>query len=148
MTPIVLGVFRGLLPALVAAPIAMVRAHIGAVTYAEKQRSLWSVLVFVHLAGRVDNEGARHYRNRFSRCSHGASAGKAEIDFGGMWMAVIRADLAGLPASHGEVTLSYFAEDFLDMVLRVPLLLTFEAEDLHGAGAPGELDMQLSAITD
>ena len=59
-------------------------------------------------------------------------------------MAVIRADLAGLPASHGEVTLGYFAEDLFNMVLGIPLLLTFEAEDVHGDGAPGEIRCSLA----
>ena len=54
------------------------------------------------------------------RRSHGAAAGKAEIDFGGMRMAVIGADLSGLPASDGEVALGDFAENFLDMVLEGP----------------------------
>ena len=51
---------------------------------------------------------------------------------------MIGADLAGLPASHGEVALGYFAEDLLDMVLGIPLLFALEAEDMHGDGAPGE----------
>ena len=74
----------------------------------------------------------------FSRRPHGASAGEAEIDFGSKRMAVIGADLAGFPASHGEVTLGNFAEDLLDMVLGVPLLLAIEAEDVHGDGAPAK----------
>ena len=37
-------------------------------------------------------------------------------------MTVIGAYLSGLPASYREVALGDFAENFLDMVLRVPLL--------------------------
>lgn len=109
-----------------------------AVPYTEKQRARGPVLVFVYLTWRVDNEGAGRDCDGFRRRPHGTAAGKAEIDFGGMRMAVIGADLAGLPASHGEVTLGYFAEDLFNMVLGIPLLFALEAEDMHGDGAPGE----------
>ena len=138
MTPIILGIFRRLLPVFVAAPFVMVRAHVGSVTYTEKQRARRPILVFVHLAGRVNDKGAGRNRDTFRRCSHGASAGKAEVDFGGMRMTMIGADLAGLPASQGEVTLGYFAEDLFNMVLGIPLLFALEAEDMHSDGALGE----------
>jgi hypothetical protein len=46
-------------------------------------------------------------------------------------VAVIGADLSRLPAGHGEVAVGDFAEDLLDVVLGVPLLFAFEAEDVH-----------------
>ena len=51
-------------------------------------------------------------------------------------MAVIRADLAGLPARYGNVAILNLAQDLLDMTLGVPLLLTFEAEGMHGGALP------------
>jgi hypothetical protein len=38
-------------------------------------------------------------------------------------MAVIRADLPGLPARHGDVAVTDLAEDLLDVMLGIPLLL-------------------------
>ena len=51
-------------------------------------------------------------------------------------MAVVRADLARLPARHGVVAGLAAAdvelgEDFLDVLLGVPLLLFVDVEDVH-----------------
>ena len=67
---------------------------------------------------------------------HRAAAGEAEVDFGRLRMAVVGADLAGLPAGHGDVAIGNLAENLLDVVLGVPLLLAFQTEDMHGDGAP------------
>ena len=91
------------------------------------------VFVFVHLAGRMHHESAGRNRDGFLRRAHGAAAGKAEIDFGGVRVAVIGADLAGLPAGDGDVAIRDLAEDFLDVALGIPLLLAFEAEGMHAA---------------
>ena len=45
------------------------------------------------------------------------------------------ADLAGLPAGDGDVAVGDTAEDLLDVVLRIPLLFAFEAEDVHWPGS-------------
>jgi hypothetical protein len=68
---------------------------------------------------------------------HDAAAGEAEIDFGGIRVAMIGADLAGLPTGDRDVAVGYFAEDFLDVVLGVPLLFAFEAKDVHFARFSG-----------
>ena len=71
-----------------------------------------------------------------SRRAHRAAAGEAEVDFGRLGMAVVGADLAGLPARDGYVAVGNLAENLLDVVPGVPLLLAFQAEDMHGDGAP------------
>ena len=72
----------------------------------------------MHFARRMNNEGTRRNRDGLSRCPHRATAGKAEIDFSGMRMAVI--------AGHRDVAIGDLAEDLFDVVLGVPLLLTLE----------------------
>jgi hypothetical protein len=51
---------------------------------------------------------------------------------------MIGTDLSGLPAGNSDVAIGNFAQDFLDVVPGVPLLLAFEAEDVHGRAAPVE----------
>jgi hypothetical protein len=46
-------------------------------------------------------------------------------------MAVVRADLARLPAGDGVVAVLDLAEDLLDVLLRAPLLLFGQAERVH-----------------
>src|SRR5215475_11450485 len=125
----------------------MVRAHVAAVAYTEQQRARRAVLVFVHFAGRVDNKGTWSHHNDLGRGPHGAPAGKAKVDFGCVRMTVIGADLAGLPAGHREVALGNFAQDLLDMMLGVPVLLTFKAKGMHGDGAPARMGAKASLIT-
>ena len=51
-------------------------------------------------------------------------------------MAVVGADLTGLPAGDSHVAIGNLAKNLLDVVLGVPLLLAFQTENMHGAGAP------------
>ena len=46
-------------------------------------------------------------------------------------MTMIGADLPRLPAGNCDVAVRDRAQDFLDVVPRVPLLLSFEAEGVH-----------------
>ena len=106
----------------------MAGQHVGAVAHPEQQRALRPVDVFVHLARRMDAERARHHVDGFAGQSHLAAAGEAEIDFGRVRMAVVGADLAGLPARDGVVAGLAAADielgqDFLDVLLGIPLLL-------------------------
>src|SRR5262245_61854652 len=123
MTPIVFAVFGGLRPPFVSAPIEMVRAHVGAVAHAQQQGAHLPILVFVHFSGRVDNKIAWSHRNGLGGAPHGAPAGKAKVDFGCVGMAVIGTSLTRLPTGHGEVAIGNFAEDLLNMMLGVPMLL-------------------------
>ena len=109
------------------------RAHVGAVTHAEQHGAARAVFVFVHLAGRMHHEGAGRNRDGLLRRAHGAAAGKAEIDFGGVRVAMIGADLSGLPAGDGDVAIGDLAQDLLHVVLGIPLLLALEAENMHAA---------------
>ena len=77
----------------------------------------------MHFAGRMNDEGARRDRDGCGGRAHRAAAGKAEVDFGGLRMAMVWADLSRLPARHGDVAVGDLAQDLLDMVLGVPLLL-------------------------
>src|SRR4029077_4833922 len=129
---VIVGVFGALRPAGMAAPGDVARGHVGAVAHPEQQRALRAVLVFVHFAGRMDDEGAGLDRDGLVRRAHGAAAFEAEIDFGGVRVAMIGADLAGLPARHGDVAVRDGAEDFFDVLFRVELGLAGDAENMHG----------------
>src|ERR1700691_6116698 len=108
---VISGVFGALGPAGVAAPGDVARGHVPAIAHAEQQRARRAVLVFVHFARRMHDEGAGRYRDGLCRRAHGAAAFEAEIDFSGVRVAMVRADLAGLPARHGDVALLDRAED-------------------------------------
>src|SRR5262249_40255912 len=129
--PVVRGIAGALAPAGTAAPFEMAGAHVGAVADAEEERSRRPVGVFVHLAGRMHDKGAGGHRDTLARRAHDAAALDAEINFGGVGVAMIRADLAGLPARHGEVAVFDPAEDLLDMLLRLELGFIGKFEDLH-----------------
>ena len=123
----------------------MARAHVGAVAHAEEQGAAGAVFVFVHFAGRMHDEGAGRDGYGFHRRAHGAAAGKAEVDLGGVRVAVIGADLPGLPAGHCDVAVGDRAEDLLDVLLGIPFLFLLEAEDVHGHGAPADMSGEPSA---
>src|SRR5918992_6201365 len=96
----IVGIRGTLLEVRIAAPFQMARGHVGAVSHPEQQRALRPVDVFLHLAGRMDAERSWHDIGGAGGQAHLAAARKAEIDFGAVRMAVVRADLAGLPARH------------------------------------------------
>jgi hypothetical protein len=146
MVPIVFAVLGGLRPILVSAPVEMVRAHVATVAHAKQQGAHRPILVFVHFAGRVDDEIAWFHRNGLGWGPHGAPAGKAKVDFCCVRMAVIGANLAGFPAGYGEVAVGNFAEDLLNMMLGIPLLFMFEAEGVHGDGAPARMSAKPNPI--
>src|SRR5580704_9757937 len=129
---VIIAVFGALRPAGIAAPFDVARDHVGTVAHAEQQRALRAVLVFVHFAGRMHHEGAGYHGDGLSRRAHGAAAFEAEIDLGGVRVAVIGADLAGLPAGHRDVAVRDGAEDFFDVLFRIELGLAGDAENVHG----------------
>src|ERR1700757_3393298 len=136
MRPVIFGVVGALRPARPAAPLKMPRAHVGPVADAKEQRARLPVGVFVHLAGRMHHEGAGRDVDSLARRTHDAAAAKAEIDFGRVGVTVIGADLAGLPAGDGEVSVFDAAEDFLDVLFRRELGFVGELENLHGTLSP------------
>src|SRR5207244_2223876 len=84
----------------------------------------------------MDAERARHHVDRLAGQAHLAATGETEIDFGRERMAVVGADLAGLPARHGVVAGLAAAdvelgENFLDVLLGVPLLFLVDIEGVH-----------------
>src|SRR5437588_5487752 len=115
MLAVIFGVLGALRPAVAAAPFEMAGAHVGSVADAKQQRTSRPIGIFVNLAGRMHDEGAGLDRNRFAWRAHHPAAFETEIDFGRMWMAMIGADLARLPAGDGDVALFDAAKDFLDM---------------------------------
>src|ERR1700722_1981298 len=129
---VIIGVLGALRPAGMAAPCDVTRNHVCTIAHAEQQRALRAVLVFVHFAGRMDHEGAGYHGDGLPRRAHGAAAFEAEIDLGGVRVAVIGADLAGLPAGHGDVAVLDGAEDFFDVLFRIELGLAGDAENMHG----------------
>src|SRR4029079_2611271 len=97
-----------------------------------EQAALRPVLIFVHLARRMHDEAAGDHRDRLARRAPRAAAGPAEIDFGCFRMAVIGAYLPRLPAGDGHVAVLHRAEDLLDVMRGIPLLLAGKVEDVHG----------------
>src|SRR5258708_4978859 len=97
------------------------------------------------LARRGPGERARRPLDGFFPRAHLAAAGEAEIDFCRVRMAVVRTDLAGLPAGHGVVAVLDLAENLLDVLLGIPLLLFCQAERFHGLHAPRCLDLRCLA---
>src|SRR6476660_10546368 len=91
-------------------------AHVASVAHAKQHRAGGAVLVFVHFTGRADDESTGRDRDGFGRRPHGAAAGKAEIDFGGLRVAMIGTDLSGLPAGNGDIAIGDFAKDLLDVM--------------------------------
>ena len=133
--PVIFRVLGALRPAVATAPFKMTGRHIAAVADAKQQRATRPVVVFMDLAGRMDDENARLHEDAFAWRAHNAAALEAKIDFGGVRMAVIRADLPGLPAGDRDVALFYAAQDFFDVLFRIVFGLFDDAENLHG-GAP------------
>src|ERR1700730_3285211 len=127
----IFGVAGGLLPLRVAAPLEMAARHVGPIAHAKEERAGGAVAVFMQLARWMYHERARHHVDRLARGAHLSAALEAEINFGGVRMAVIGTDLARLPARHGDVTLSNLPEDLLHVVLGIPLLLFSQIEHLH-----------------
>ena len=109
----------------------MVRRHIGAVADAKQQRAVRSVGVFMHLTGRTHHECTRHNVDRLRRRTHLAAAFETEIDFRGVGMAMIGADLAGFPTGHRHITSTDAAENLFDMMRGVPFLLLRQIENVH-----------------
>jgi hypothetical protein len=56
---------------------------------------------------------------------------EAEIDFSGIRVGMIGADLAWFPASHGHVSLPEITEDFFNMVFRFERLFYQQVENVH-----------------
>src|SRR5258708_3308720 len=104
-----------------------------------------TVLVFVHFAGRMDDEGARHHGDGLPRRAHGAAAFEAEIDLGGVGVAMIGADLARFPAGHRDVAVLDGAEDFFDVFFRVELGLAGDAENMH-CRSPWPLSSRMAGL--
>jgi hypothetical protein len=92
----------------------------------------------------MDYESTRRNGDSFVWRPHDAATRKAEIDLSGMGMAMIRADLAGLPTGDGDVPVGDPAENFFDVVLGIPLLLALETKNVHGDDAPAKLDYSLT----
>jgi hypothetical protein len=80
----------------------------------------------------MHDEAAGHDRDGLARRAHRAAAGPAEIDFRRVRMAMVGADLTRLPAGDGHVTALNGAENLLDVMRGIPLLLAGEIEDVHG----------------
>src|SRR6202022_873823 len=115
----------------IASPLEMASRHVGPIAHAKEERAGGAVAVFMQLARWMYHERARHHVDRLARGAHLSAALEAEINFGGVRMAVIGTDLARLPARHGDVTLSNLPEDLLHVVLGIPLLLFSQIEPLH-----------------
>src|SRR5262249_46787690 len=105
--------------------------HVVTVAHAEQQRALGAIDVFVQLAARVHHERAGYDVDGPLGRAHLAAAANAIINLRRMGVAMIRADLARLPARDRDVALGDLAEDFLDMPLWIPLLFLVQIEHVH-----------------
>src|SRR5260221_7697603 len=84
-------------PVGVARPFPGAPGHVAAVAHAEQEGALGPGDPFVQLAGRMDDKRARGHRDRLARRLHRAATLEAEIDLGGVGMAVVGAGLPGFP---------------------------------------------------
>src|SRR5262249_29128432 len=116
------GVLCRLRPPQMSAPVEETGCHVGAVAHAEQQRARAPIDEFVQFARRVHDEAARHHLDLATGRAHAAATGEAEIDLGRLRVAMIRADLARLPACDGDVTAFDTSENLLDVPIRIPLL--------------------------
>src|SRR5271156_6656718 len=122
-------------------------SHVGAIAYPEQQGPLRPVGVLMELARRMHHEGAGRHLDLALGRAHPSTAGKAEIDLSRRGVAMVGADLAGLPASDGDVAAGDLPENLLDMLCGIELLLPLQAEHLHvrlftaapGAGKAGQI---------
>src|ERR1051326_7838091 len=79
----------------------------------------------------MDDKRARHDLGSLARRLHRAAALEAEIDLGGIGVAVIWAGLPGLPAGDGDIALGDAPEDPLHLFFGVEFLLGLQVEDMH-----------------
>src|SRR5262245_12908194 len=86
----------------------------------------------MQLTRRMDHERSGRNRHTAARGVHCASAPEAEIDLRCTWMTMIGADLARLPACHGDIAFPGGAEYLFDMPLWIEFLLGQKVKDLHG----------------
>src|SRR5713101_9892264 len=118
-------------PVGVARPFLGAPGHVMAIAHAEQKGTLGPGNPFVQFAGWVHDKRARNHRHGLVRRLHRAAALEAEIDLGGVRMAVIGADLARLPARDRDIALADPPEHPLDMLLRVEFLFVLQIETVH-----------------
>src|SRR5215472_13111663 len=131
MAAVILGICVRLLPARIVSPFCMVGRHVGAVADTKQQGAVRSVGIFMHLTGRMHHECTRHNVDRPRRRTHLAAAFETEIDFRGVGMAMIGADLAGFPAGHRHIPSTDAAENLFDMMRGIPFLLLRKIENVY-----------------
>ena len=81
----------------------MFRCEVLTVADPEQESSMVSVDIFVDISRRVQNELTGVYGDLFLINDHMAATFEAKINFCGLGMAMIGADLAGLPTGHGDI---------------------------------------------
>ena len=109
----------------------MFRCEVLTVADPEQESSVVSVDIFVDLAGWVQNELTRVYRDFFFIHDHVAATFETKINFCSMGMAMIGADLAGLPTRHGNIATRLNTQDFLHMFNGRKFLLRFQVKGHH-----------------
>src|SRR5215471_10465957 len=122
-------------PGRIVSPFRVVRPHVGAIADPKQHGTVWPIGVFMHLTGRMHDECARHDVDCLERRAHFAPALETEIDFRGVGMAMIGADLPGFPAGHRHIASADALENLFDMMVGVPFLLPRQIENMHD-GAP------------
>ena len=109
----------------------MFRCEVLTVADPEQESSMVSVDIFVDLSGWVQNELTGVYRDLFLIYDHVTATFETKINFCGPGMAMIGADLAGLPTRHGNIATRLNTQDFLNMFYGRKLLLRFQVKGHH-----------------
>src|SRR5215813_10403638 len=116
MFPEVLGIIGRLLPPRHIAPFVNAGTHVATVANTEEECAPGAVGIFVQFPRWMDHKRARDDVDQLRWGPHRAPAGKAEIDFSRLRMAVIWAHLPWLPARYGDIAAAEHTQYLLDVV--------------------------------
>ena len=109
----------------------MFRCEVLTVADPEQEGSLVSVDIFVYLSGWMQSELTGVYRDLFFVHDHVTATFETKINFCSLGMAMIGADLAGLPARHSNIATRLNTEDFLHMFNGRKFLLRSQIKGHH-----------------
>lgn len=103
------------------------RPHGLAVADSKEKSTLLTVRVLMKLAAGVNDESTWIHFSRGVVRRHRPPSLKAEVDFDGFGMGMIRTHLARFPARNGDVAVRIAAQNLLDVGVRSKFLLISEA---------------------
>jgi len=89
----------------------------------EQERAFWAIYIFMQLTWRMNDKRSGNDRDFMIWSAHAAAACKTEIDLGRTGIAVIRADLTGLPAGERHIATRKSIKYSLHMTRGIEALL-------------------------